>query len=125
MMSDSNLDIFDTISAEPAPKSDDKGCRSIVCLKTCYYTDKNGGLHMRKDLVRMKRLSWDYQILEEDAAQIGANQVWGHITNIDECKDGLYSVELCNQSHDWETGYLDDYDYVLVPFDPAEDKEIS
>ncbi len=63
---------------------------------------------MRRDLIRMKRLSWDYQILEEDARQMDPEHVWTRITNLDECKDGLYTVGLCNQSRDWESGYLDD-----------------
>ncbi len=99
----------------PVTEETDKGCRSVVRLKTSYWTSDRG-LHMRRDLVRMKRLSWDYQILEEDAANFGADHVWERITNLDECKDGLYTIDLCNQSHDWESGYLDDYDYHLVPF---------
>ncbi len=95
--------------------SDDKGCRSVVRLKTSYWTTPRG-LHMRQDLIRLKRLSWDYQILEEDAASIGAEDVWTKIVNLAECEDGLYTVETCNPSHDWESGYLDDYDYRLVPF---------
>lgn len=30
--------------------------------------------------------------------------------------DGLSEVVLCKVSHDFETGYGDDWDYKLVPF---------
>jgi hypothetical protein len=33
--------------------------------------------------------------------------------NIDKYKDGLYTIHMVNMSRDWETGYVDDYDYEL------------
>lgn len=41
---------------------------------------------------------------------------WPHITNLDKCKDGIYKIQICNPRTDWETGYIDEYDYKLVPF---------
>ena len=92
-------------------------CLSIVRLKTSWWNDKRG-LHSRKDITPMKSLSKGYQILEEDAKNIGASQVAERIENLGECEDGLYTVITCNESHDWETGYVDDYDYRLIPYRP-------
>ena len=61
-------------------------------------------------------VSFEYQVLEENAANIGAKGVLEKIVNLAECEDGLYEVVTCNPSTDWETGYIDDYDYELVPF---------
>ena len=36
------------------------------------------------------------------------------ILNLGEVEDGIYEVVVCNESHDYETGYVDDYDYRLV-----------
>ncbi len=99
-----------------AKETDERGCRSVVRLKTAYWKTERG-LHCRKDLIRMRRLSFDFQILEEDSANIGVDEVLQKIVNLSECKDGLYTVATCNERHDWETGYLDDYDYRLVPFE--------
>ena len=38
------------------------------------------------------------------------------IINLYECDDGIYEVIMCNLSHDWETGYLDDWDLKLIPY---------
>jgi len=50
---------------------------------------------------------------------IGADEVWPRILNLQECKDGLYEVKLCNEKRDWETGCIEDYDYRLVSLKDA------
>ena len=50
----------------------------------------------------------------EDISCIGAEEVLPRIINLDECKDGVYEVTACNISHDFETGYADDWDYKLI-----------
>lgn len=90
-------------------------CRCIVRLKTSFWKSERG-LHTRQDITFMRKLSLEYQVLEEDAANIGAKEVLEKIVNLAECEDGLYEAITCNPYTDWETGYLDDYDYKLVPF---------
>lgn len=90
-------------------------CRCVIRLKTSMWKD-NKGLHLRKDLIFMKRLSLDYNILEDDASNIGADEVITRIDNLDKCKDGLYQAIACNMSRDYETGMIDDYDYTLIPW---------
>lgn len=47
---------------------------------------------------------------------IGADEVFPRITNIAQCEDGIYVVVTCNESRDYETGIIDDYDYKLVAY---------
>jgi hypothetical protein len=96
-------------------------CRIVVRLKRSYWSDKRG-VHMRTDLTFMKRLCRDFNILEEDCMNVGAGDVLPRIVNLNVLEDGLYEVTSCNESRDHETGYIDDYDYKLIPFQPEEEK---
>lgn len=89
--------------------------REVVRLTTNCWRDKRG-LHIRRSLTTLKRQSSGYQILEEDCSMIGADEVVRQIVNLDECEDGVYLVVTCNESKDWETGFIDSYDYKLLPF---------
>ena len=111
------LDCLDLSTWDTPADPDKDACLSIVRVKTSWWND-NRGLHSRKDILTMKSLSKGYQILEEDAKNIGAPQVVERIVNLDECEDGLYEVIIVNEGYDWETGCLDDYDYKLVPHKP-------
>jgi hypothetical protein len=91
----------------------------IVRLRTSIWED-NRGVHCKKDLIPMKKLSSGYQLLEEDVANGGAEDVWMRTVNTDICQDGIYTFTTCNEHKDWETGYIDDYDYRLVPYQKEE-----
>jgi hypothetical protein len=90
--------------------------RCVVRLKTSYWSDSRG-VYSKKSITFLKRLCFEYNILQEDAQNIGNEEVIEKIVNLNECEDGIYQVETCNPSHDWESGYLDDYDYKLIPFE--------
>ena len=64
----------------------------------------------------MKRLSNHCNFLKSDIDNIGAFSVVNNIENLNEVMDGLYSVVMCNVRKDWESGYIEDYDYKLVPY---------
>ena len=110
--------LTEMLAVEPAatPKS-----RCVVRLRTTVWSDKNG-LHLKKSLTFLRRLCIGFNILEEDSGAIGAEEVLPKIENIDGCKDGIYVVVACNERHDWESGYVDDYDYRLVPLETANAK---
>lgn len=89
----------------------------IVRLKTSCWHNENG-IHQRKDLVYLKRKSKGFNIVDEDCQNIGANEVFPRITNIDECEDGIYRIETCNEFSSWETPpIIEDYDYKLVKYE--------
>lgn len=89
--------------------------REVVKLVTSSWND-NRGLHIRRDLIPVKRKSIGHSCLEEDCKMIGSDEVWPRIINLNECKDGVYQVVLCNEHCDYESGDIEDYDYKLIPF---------
>jgi hypothetical protein len=103
---------FDTLTKKLNPQEPENRC--IVRLKTSAWTDKRG-VYLKKSITYLRRLSKGYMILKEDAENICAEVIEG-ITNLDECEDGIYEIVTCNESYDWEMGYVDNYDYMLVTF---------
>lgn len=87
--------------------------RCVVRLCTTMWADKRG-LHTKKSLMFLRRKSEGFNVLEEDASAAGVEEILPRILNMDECPDGVYEVVTCNESRDYETGYIDDYDYRLV-----------
>ena len=71
---------------------------------------------MKTSLIKLKRLSQGYDILDEDSCNIGVEEVFPRITNVDNCEDGIYEVITCDENRDWETNYIEDYNYNLIPF---------
>lgn len=74
---------------------------------------------MQRSLTTLRRHSTGHQILDEAVSNIGAMDTFGMITNVNECEDGVYEVTTCNLTHDYETGCVDGYDFVLIPYDPT------
>ena len=87
--------------------------RCTVRVKTTVWADKRG-LHTKKSLTFLRRQCEGFNVLAEDASAIGAGEVLPRILNLGEVEDGIYEVVVCNESRDYETGYVDDYDYRLV-----------
>lgn len=79
-----------------------------IKVSICYWNDENG-LHMRKDIRVLKRKSpkgtadWFY----EDCSMGGADKMFKYFKDLDE---GEYKVTI-REYRDWETGYIDDWDY--------------
>lgn len=90
--------------------------RCVIRIRTTWWNDKRG-LHTKKSLTFLQRQCVGYNILEDDADIVGAESVIDKITNLDSCSDGVYEVRVCNEYRDWETGYVDDWEYVLIPLD--------
>jgi len=85
----------------------------VVRLTTTAWMDKRG-VHLKKSLNFLKRKCKGFNILDEDCSLVGAGEVIPRIINIDSVEDGIYSVVTCNESKDFESGYIDDYDYKLI-----------
>lgn len=101
-------DLIDVLAVESKQPN-----RCVVRLRTTMWADKTG-LHTKKSLTFLRRKSEGFNVLEEDASAAGVEEVLPRILNLDECPDGVYEVVVCNESRDYETGYVDDYDYRLV-----------
>lgn len=98
----------DLMKRSDAPKN-----RCICRLRTTMWAD-NRGAYIKKSITFLKRRSIGYRVLEEDVNAVGAEEVLSRIVNLNECDDGIYEVMTINESRDWETGYIDDYDYKLI-----------
>lgn len=87
----------------------------VVRLTTSSWHDKNG-LHQKKSLTYLKRKCAGFNFIDEDCNMVNAGEVFDRIINLDECEDGIYQIITCNESKDWKTGYIDDWDYKLVEY---------
>jgi len=89
---------------------------TVVRLKTEYYQKSNGELVLAKSIKTMKRLSDGLDMLAEEVSNVGAEDFLKLIVNLNDCEDGLYHISITNISKDIETGYLDDFDFILLPY---------
>lgn len=93
----------------------EKESKCVVRLTTTAWSDKRG-LHTKKSLTFLrKQCCRGVNLLEYEADNSSAGEAISLITNLANCKDGVYAVELYDKSRDWETGYIDSCDYKLVP----------
>ena len=88
--------------------------RCTVRVKTTVWADKRG-LHTKKSLTFLRRQCEGFNVLAEDVSAIGAEEVLQRLVNLGEVEDGIYEVVVRDKSYDYETGYVDDYDYRLMP----------
>lgn len=89
--------------------------RCVLRLRTTTWGGSTG-LHIKRSLTFLRRQCTGYNVLEEDASAVGVRQVIGNITNLAECEDGVYEAVVCDTHYDYETGYVDEWNYKLVPF---------
>jgi hypothetical protein len=105
-----------TLSVKDGGTQEPKEHRCVVRLTTTFYQGVRG-LHTKKSLTLLKRKSFGYDMLNEDASAIGVEHVLNRIIGLHNMEDGVYEVVTCNHARDWETGYIDDWDYRLIPYD--------
>lgn len=103
--------------AEVNKNKDEQLC--VVKLKTTYWHDRRGA-YKKTSLSTMKRKSKGFDLLGEESSNIGSEDTMSRILNLDECSDGLYILVTCNEHRDWETGYIDDYDFRLVKYEESD-----
>ena len=111
-MSEMEIDLDSTL-VESAEDKREPIC--IVRLSRSYWHHEEG-MYCKVSLRYLKRKCQGYNLLKEDAYISSAIDVMPKIVNLDKCDDGIYQVVSCNVSTDWETGYVDDYDYQLIPW---------
>ncbi len=101
-------------------KKDTEENVEVYKLCTTHWQNERG-LHAKKSLILQKRLSSGYQTLYEDA-EMDCECTIESIINLYDCKDGLYFIKIVNIGRDYETGYVDSYDYQLVPLEQYQSK---
>ena len=90
--------------------------RVVVRVKTTAYETANG-YAFKKELIKLKRLCKGFDFFQEDCRMIDIYDVYEKIKNLYQVNDGIYQIIMTNVSKDWETGYVDDWDYELIPYD--------
>lgn len=85
----------------------------VVRLTTSYWSDKRG-VYSKKHIRIIRTKCTGSNILDEHISNIGAEGTVIDIINLDECMDGLYEVVTCNETHDFESGYIDGYNLKLI-----------
>jgi hypothetical protein len=94
-----------------------EGNQVVVRLRTSIWNDKNRGrLTTKRELTFLQRKCNGHNFVQEDIDNDGAEATMDRIVNINQCDDGLYYVIVCNVNRDYETGYIDDWDYKLCKF---------
>lgn len=88
--------------------------KCVVRLRTTQWSDPKG-LHIKRSLTYLRRQCVGVNVLEEDTNAGGASETIASIINLDQCADGVYEAVICNVSHDWESGHVDDWRYKLLP----------
>jgi hypothetical protein len=86
----------------------------IVSIKTSSWSDDNG-LYQKKSIKFLKKQCKGHNFVLEDVSQTGADLVIKNISNLDEVTDGKFKIIMANFFTDHETGYVEDWDYKLVP----------
>ena len=101
-----------------------KDSRLVVRVSTsCYSTERGLAVAKRIDILKRHSKGHLSDLLRDDASSVGADQVISRIVNLNEVKDGVYSVIVVGQHTDWETGHIEDWDYKLIPYEhPKETK---
>lgn len=103
----------DLIELPPLDETPESRC--VVKLVTTEWADHRG-LHVKRSLLYQKRKSCGVNFLDEDVSAAGSKDVIATIVDLESKPDGLYEVRMTNISRDWETGYIDGFDYELIPF---------
>lgn len=89
--------------------------QTVVRVVTTSWYDKKG-LHTKRSLNVLKRNSSGCNILKEECSATGADDAAKNIINLHEVKDGMYEVVAANITRDRETGCVDDWDLMLIPY---------
>lgn len=115
-MSDREGIDLDSMIMAGAVESDEDRPQTVVRLSRSMWHDKDGA-YSRTTIRYMKRHTRGYNVFDEDCKNIGAQDVIPRIVNLDDCEDGVYQLIMCDERKDWETGYVEDWDYKLIAFD--------
>ena len=87
---------------------------TVVRLTTSTYKTSKGAFRQTKELRTLKRKTPEFDLLENEMYNQSLDDIV--ITNLGNVVDGVYQLVTVNESYDWETGYLDDYELILIPY---------
>lgn len=105
---------LDNLLAVKTEQPNESKNRTVVRVKTSIW--KSGrGLHIKRDVIYLKRSSQGMNFLEEELDSVGAEEAFYNIANITSVEDGIYELIPTNFHRDFETGIVDEVLWSLVP----------
>lgn len=90
----------------------------VVRVRTSTYPYRNGFVR-NKSVTVLRKHTTGHDFVNHDIEMIGADLFADKIVNLNSVDDGLYIVSIVDIKRDWETGYVDDYRYRLIPYTPC------
>jgi hypothetical protein len=87
----------------------------VVRVHTNFFRKKGGYIFKARSIKVLKRKSTGNMIdlIEEDISNSSVEDFINTIINFDDVDDGEYYLKAINITHDFETGYVDGYDWKL------------
>ena len=92
----------------------------VYRVTTNGYRDHKGNYIYQKKLYFMRKLSKDCNDVLDEEYNNCNEDMFPRIINLLEVEDGLYNCVMVNLNRDYETGYLEDWDHKLIPFEENE-----
>lgn len=77
---------------------------------------KRGDTYFYGKSVRVLKKLTGYDLIHEEVGNIGIQEALENILNLGEVQNGVYELVIGHRSYDIETGYLDDWDFRLIPY---------
>ena len=115
------LELLQFCSDLIAKEDDHRNPKLVVRVSTSYWHDHNG-LYKKKTIKYLKRksINMDDALVHEDCNNVGADVAIDNILNLDDVKDGIYEMRICNVDYEYSegfsTGYIDSWNYELIPY---------
>lgn len=81
---------------------------------------KRGDTYFYGRTIRVIKRKTEYDLLHDYCQQVGIQEAIENILNINSVEDGLYQLLMCNISKDYETGYIDDFNFKLVKYEEVQ-----
>lgn len=87
----------------------------VVRITTEYYRDKSNNPNFRRKIKLMKKMSTQGIIshIDYDIENSSVESFINSIVNFRDVDDGLYELKVINETHDFETGIIDGWDWKL------------
>ncbi len=86
---------------------------TVVRLSSSCWYDKNG-IYYKRALKFLRKKCKGLNVIYDECGAIDVDDIYSIILNINECDDGIYEVVVCDEMRDWETGYIDNWNYKLI-----------
>ena len=89
--------------------------KCVVRVQTEAY--KKGDTYFYGKSIRVLKRKTTYDFVKDEVDNIGIIDGLENIINLSGVHNGVYEVVVAHESYDFESGYLDDWSFKLVPYE--------